>query len=50
MKKKTVRTICALFVMLSLALGASALTPALAAEKKGKDDTRPERGLSVAFE
>lgn len=50
MKTKTGVALCALFVMLSLALGTSALTPALAAEKKDKDDTRPERGLSVAFE
>jgi uncharacterized membrane protein len=50
MKEKTVRNLCALFVMLSLALGTSALTPALAAEKKAKDDTRPERGISFAFE
>jgi len=50
MKDKTVRTLCALFIMLSLALGTSALTPALAAEKKDKADTRPERCVSVAFE
>jgi uncharacterized membrane protein len=50
MKTKTVRTLCALFVILSLALGTAALTPALAAEKKDKNDTRPERGISVAFE
>jgi uncharacterized membrane protein len=50
MKNKTGVALCALFVMLSLALGTSALTPALAAEKKGKDDTRPERGVSVDFE
>jgi uncharacterized membrane protein len=50
MKNKTGVALCALFVMLSLALGTSALTPALAAEKKGNDDTRPERGVSVAFE
>ena len=50
MKTSTVRTLCALFVILSLALGTAALTPAFAAEKKDKDDTRPERGISVAFE
>jgi len=50
MKTKTGRTLCALFVILSLALGTAALTPALAAEKKDKDDTRPERGIVVAFE
>jgi uncharacterized membrane protein len=50
MKNKTGVALCALFVMLSLALGTSALTPVLAAEEKGKDDTRPERGVSVAFE
>jgi uncharacterized membrane protein len=50
MKNKTARTLCALSVILSLALGTAALTPALAAEKKDKDDTRPERGVSVAFE
>jgi uncharacterized membrane protein len=50
MKTKTRAALCALFVMLSIALGTSALTPVLAAEKKGKDDTRPERGISVAFE
>jgi uncharacterized membrane protein len=46
MKTKTGVALCALFVMLSLALG----TSALAAAKNGKDDTRPERGVSVAFE
>jgi len=50
MKTKTGVALCALFVMLSLALGASSLSPALAAEKKAKGDTRPERGVSIAFE
>ena len=50
MKTSTVRTLCALFVILSLALGTAALTPALAAEQTDKKDTRPDRGLSVAFE
>jgi uncharacterized membrane protein len=50
MKNKTGAALCALFVMLSLVLRTSGFTPALAAEKKGKADTRPERGISVAFE
>jgi uncharacterized membrane protein len=48
MRTKTGRSLCALFVILSLTLGTALLSPALAAEEK--KDTRPERGISVAFE
>ena len=50
MKTKTGRTLCALFIIALLALGTSGLCPAAAKQAKEKDDTRPERGISVAFE
>jgi len=40
----------ALSFILTLCLGASAVSLGLAKEKEGKDDTRPERGISMAFE
>jgi uncharacterized membrane protein len=50
MTTRPASTLWILFVILTLALGTAVLYPALAAEKKDKDDTRPERGISVAFE
>jgi uncharacterized membrane protein len=50
MTTRRASTLWILFVILTLALGTAVLCPALAAEKKDKDDTRPERGISVAFE
>lgn len=50
MKTKTGRTLCAIFIIALLALGTSVLCPAAAKQAKEKDDTRPERGMSVAFE
>jgi uncharacterized membrane protein len=50
MKTKTGRTLCALFIIALLALGTSGLCPAAAKQAKEKDATRPERGISVAFE
>jgi uncharacterized membrane protein len=43
-------TLWILFVILTLTLGTAVLYPASAAEQTDKKDTRPERGLSVAFE
>ena len=43
-------TLWILFVILTLALGTAVLCPASAAEQQDKKDTRPERGISVAFE
>jgi len=43
-------TLWILFVILTFALGTAVLCPTYAAEQTDKKDTRPERGLSVAFE
>jgi len=43
-------TVWTLIVILTFALGTAVLCPASAAEQTDKKDTRPERGLSVAFE
>ncbi|UCE33503.1 MAG: hypothetical protein JSV40_09780 [Deltaproteobacteria bacterium] len=43
-------TLWILFVILTFALGTAVLCPASAAEQTDKKDTRPDRGLSVAFE
>jgi len=43
-------TLWILFVILTFALGTAVLCPTYAAEQTDKKDTRPNRGLSVAFE
>jgi uncharacterized membrane protein len=43
-------TVWTLIVILTFALGTAFLCPAYAAEQTDKNDTRPDRGLSVAFE
>jgi uncharacterized membrane protein len=43
-------TVWTLIVILTFVLGTAVLCPASAAEQTDKKDTRPERGLSVAFE
>jgi len=43
-------TLWILIVIVTLALGTAVLCPASAAEQTDKKDTRPDRGLSVAFE
>jgi uncharacterized membrane protein len=43
-------TVWTLIVILSFVLGIAMLCPASAAEQTDKKDTRPDRGLSVAFE
>jgi uncharacterized membrane protein len=43
-------TVWTLIVILTFALGTAVLCPASAAEQTDKKDTRPDRGLSVAFE
>jgi uncharacterized membrane protein len=50
MKTKTMKTLCAPSLITTLTLITLALSPAFAAEEKEKKDTRPERGMSVAFE
>ena len=50
MTTRPASTLWILFVTLTLALGTAVLYPAYAAEQADKKDTRPERGLSVAFE
>jgi len=50
MTKRLSSTLWILFVILTLALGTAVLCPASAAEQTDKKDTRPDRGLSVAFE
>jgi uncharacterized membrane protein len=50
MRSKTGRAFFALFLVVSFTLGTSFLSLGLAKEEKKKDDTRPERGISVAFE
>ena len=51
MKRRTMRTLCTLSIITTLTLiTAALLSPAFAAEEKEKKDTRPERGMSVAFE
>jgi uncharacterized membrane protein len=43
-------TLWILIVIVTLSLGTAVLCPASAAEQTDKKDTRPERGISVAFE
>ena len=43
-------TVWILIVIVTLALGTAVLCPASATEQTDKKDTRPDRGLSVAFE
>jgi len=50
MTTRPASTLWILFVILTLALGTAVLCPAFAAEQTDKKDTRPERGISVAFE
>ena len=50
MKRRTVRTLCTLSIITALTFITAALSPAFSAEEKEKKDTRPERGMSVAFE
>ena len=50
MTTRPTSTLWILFVILTLAFGTAVLCPAYAAEQTDKKDTRPERGLSVAFE
>ena len=50
MKTKTRKAIFTLFLILSIALGTSFISLGLAQEEKEKEDTRPERGISMAFE
>ena len=49
MTRNTLRVLCALFVVVTLGLGSSLFSLALATEEENKD-TRPERGITVAFE
>ncbi len=48
MTMRRTNTLWILFVILTLTLGTAVLTAA--AEQQAKEDTRPDRGLSVAFE
>jgi len=50
MKMKTGRILCALFLITTLTFITLALSPAFGAGGEEKNDTRPERGISVAFE
>jgi uncharacterized membrane protein len=50
MTTRRTSTLWILFVILTLALGTAVVCPAAAQEQQDKKDTRPERGLSVAFE
>lgn len=50
MRTKTGKAIVALSIILSLALGTSFISLGLAKEEKEKEDTRPERGITMAFE
>jgi len=50
MRSKTGKAFFALFLALAFTLGTSFLSLGFAKQEKKKDDTRPERGLSVAFE
>ena len=43
-------TLWILFLILTFALGTAVLCPTSTAEQTDKKDTRPDRGLSVAFE
>ena len=50
MKTKTGRILYTLFLIITFTIGASFICPAQAKEETEKEDTRPERGMSVAFE
>ncbi|MFB0520699.1 MAG: hypothetical protein ACETWD_04640, partial [Desulfatiglandales bacterium] len=50
MRTKPGKAIFALSVILILCLGTSCISLGLTQEEKEKEDTRPERGISVAFE
>ena len=50
MKMKTGRILYTLFLIITFTIGASFICPATAKEETEKKDTRPERGMSVAFE
>ena len=50
MRTKTTKALFALLLILSLALGTSFVSLSFAKEDKGKEEERPERGISMAFE
>lgn len=50
MKMKTGRILYTLFLIITFTIGASFICPATAKEETEKEDTRPERGMSVTFE
>jgi uncharacterized membrane protein len=50
MTTRRTNTLWILFLIVTLALGTAVLYPAAAGAQQDKKDTRPERGLSVAFE
>ncbi len=50
MRTKTTKALFALLLILSLALGTSFISLSFAKEDKEKEEERPERGISMAFE